>query len=150
MKQILLLSAVVILVLIACSKDDVSTKPQITFKSYSIPAIVDSLVDQFDATFQVVDGDGDIQNQFYFRPVIDSDPASLTDSAFAPRQMPDIGAHKGSKVDAEVIYTLQSSDFKIYDPNVKPDSFRLRVFIIDDAGNSSDTIITPKIPIIKY
>ncbi|WP_217606100.1 hypothetical protein [Chitinophaga sp. GbtcB8] len=150
MKKILLLSTVVCLIFMACSKDGGSgTKPTITFKSYSIPFIVDSLVDQFDATFQVTDGDGDIQNKFNFRIILDSDPSTLEDSVFEPRQMPEIGAHKGSKVDAEVIYTLLASDFKFYDPNTKPDSMRMQVFIVDDAGHSSDTITTPKLAILK-
>jgi hypothetical protein len=149
MKNLLVLSTVACLAIISCSKSSNSgTKPQILFKSYSIPAI-DSSTEQFDATFQVKDGDGDIENLFYFIPVIDSDPATDTSTDYTPRQMPAIGAHKGSKVDAEVIYTLIASDFKIYDENIKPDSFHMKVFILDDAGNSSDTIITPKIPIIK-
>ncbi|HEU4554215.1 MAG TPA: hypothetical protein VFS25_15325 [Chitinophaga sp.] len=149
MKKILLLSAAVSLIFTACSKDSASgTKPTITFKSYSIPYI-DSLTSDFDAAFQVTDGDGDIQNTFNFRIILDSDPTTLNDTVFEARQMPDIGAHKGSKVDAEVIYNLQGSDFKIYDPFVKPDSLRLQVFIMDDEGHSSDTITTPKLGIIK-
>lgn len=150
MKKLLSLFAVVTLTVVACSKDDgPGTKPEISFKSYSIPFIVDSLVDAFDVTFQVRDGDGDIQAQFFFRTIIDSDPTTATDSTYQARQMPSIGVHKGSKVDAEVIYNMISSDFKFYDINIKPDSLRLEVFIVDEAGNSSDTIQTPKLAIIK-
>ena len=150
MKKILSLFAVTTLVLAACSKDSGSgTKPEISFKSYSIPFIVDSLVDNFDVSFQVKDGDGDIENLFYFQTIIDSDPLTAEDTVYQFRQMPNIGAHKGSKVDDEVIYNMISSDFKIYNINIKPDSLRLRVFIIDEAGHSSDTILTPKLGIIK-
>lgn len=151
MKKLLPLFAVSALVLAtACSKDNnLGTKPQITFKSYSIPYILDSLVDNFDVTFQIKDGDGDLENLFYFLTIIDSDPATATDTVFQFRRMPDIGAHKGGKIDAELIYNMVGTDFKIYNNTTQPDSLRLKVFVVDEAGNSSDTILTPKIGIVK-
>lgn len=151
MKKILPLFAVAALVLAtACSKDgNLGTKPQISFKSYSIPYILDSVVDNFDVTFQVKDGDGDLENLFYFLPIIDSDPATATDTVFQFRRMPDIGAHHGGKVDAELIYNMVGTDFKIYNSTTQPDSLRLKVFVVDEAGHSSDTILTPKLGIVK-
>ncbi len=150
MKKILALFAVVSLMLIACSKDDnAGTKPELVFKEYSVPFIVDTLMDQFNVTFQIRDGDGDIESFFYFQTVIDSRPETDTSTVYEPRQIPSIGVHAGRKLDAELIYTMLGVDFKTYDNFTKPDSLRIRAFVVDKAGNSSDTIITPKLAIIK-
>jgi len=150
MKKLLPLFAVTALVLAnACSKDDnIGTKPQLTFKSYSIPYI-DTSVQSFDVTFQVKDGDGDLENLFYFLPVFDSDPSTATDTNFQFRRMPDIGVHKGGKVDAELIYNMVGTDFRLVTSPIQPDSMRLRCFVVDEAGHSSDTILTPKLAYIK-
>jgi hypothetical protein len=149
MKKILPLLAVATLVLTACSKDDnLGTKPEIVFKSYSVPYIVKGM-DNFDVTFQIKDGDGDIQSLFYFQTLIDSKPDLQDDSTFQPRRMPNIETHHGTKIDAELIYNMYGPDFVFYDEIAQPDSLRLKVFIVDEAGHSSDTILTPKIAIIK-
>ena len=55
----------------------------------------------------------------------------------------------GGKVDAEQIYNMVGTDFKIYNSTTQPDSLRLKVFVVDEAGHSSDTILTPKLGIVK-
>ena len=150
MKKLLPLFTVGALVLaMACSKDNnLGTKPQLIFKSYSIPYI-DTSVQSFDVTFQVKDGDGDLENLFYFLPVVDSDPATAEDTVYQFRRMPNIGVHEGKKVDAELIYNMVGTDFKIVNNPIQPDSFRIKAFVVDEAGHSSDTILTPKLALFK-
>lgn len=151
MKKILPLLVVTALMIAACSKDDnIGTKPELTFKSFSVPYVVYGETDNFDVTFQIKDGDGDIQNLFYFQTIIDKNPDThANDTSWQPRRIPSIETHHGSKVDAELIYNMYNTDFILYDATSKPDSLRIRAFVIDEAGHSSDTIETPKLAIIK-
>ncbi|MET6998298.1 hypothetical protein [Chitinophaga defluvii] len=147
MKKLLLLSVIICLAY-ACKKDSLSSKPQISFRSYSISSI-DTTTQQFDIEFNVKDGDGDIENNIYILNYVDGTPP-VDENDFPSRQMPGIEANKGNSVNAIVSVNMQSNDFRVgIDDNFTPDSFHVRAFIIDNAGNSSDTITTPKIPWYK-
>ncbi|WP_343688201.1 hypothetical protein [Chitinophaga sp.] len=143
MKKIAFLSLFSLLAVGACKKDSLGTKPVIAFKSYSSSPVFANT--GMDVTFDVSDGDGDIENTFNFAAIYDVAP---TDTAFESRPMPGLDAHKGSKVTAEVVLHLIDTDFPQIGTNpVDKDSVHYLVFIVDDAGNRSDTIVTPKLQV---
>lgn len=144
MKKIAFLSLFSLLAIGACKKDSLGTKPVITFKSYSSsPVSADA---GMDVTFDVSDGDGDIENTFNFAAIYDIKPE---DTAYESRPMPNLDAHKGSKLTAEVVLHLVATDFpQIGDNPIEKDSVHYLVFIQDDAGNYSDTIVTPKVQVL--
>ena len=142
MKKMLFLSLLALTVITACKKDSLGTKPVITFKSYSYAPIVASA--GLDITFQVKDGDGDIENSLNFAALYDSKP---TDTFFTARPMPTLDAHKGSSLTADVILHLAGIDFIPTDENIVKDSVKFLVYIIDDKSNHSDTVATPKVAI---
>lgn len=146
MKKIFLLSIIVsfIAALAACKKDSIGTKPQLTFNSYSLNEVIENN-SNLDISFQVQDSDGDIENQFWIQTFFDSRTDTFN---FEPRQMPNLGSHKGGKLDAEVILHLESINLSSGTTTI-PDSVHFRVYIEDNAGNKSDTISTPKLAIIK-
>lgn len=146
MKKILVLSLFALAVISGsgCGKDSIGTKPMISFLSYSSDPVVPS--NGLDVHFQVKDGDGDIENTFNFAAIYDLQPEP--DTAFASRQMPNLDAHKGTNLTAEVILRLEPIDFPGNTTGIPKDSVHYLVFITDNAGNISDTIATPKVEIL--
>jgi hypothetical protein len=136
--------------LYACKKDKIGTKPEISFLRYGTPA-VDSTSERLDVVVRVKDGDGDIENSINWKIHYLQTPPTPPADDFTPWQMPGIGANKGNSVNAEVTMLMISSDFRLWneDKGAAPDSLWYTVFILDNAGNSSDTIETPKLPIYK-
>jgi hypothetical protein len=142
MKKILFLSLMALTVITACKKDSLGTKPVITFKSYSSGKIIAN--NGLDITFQVKDGDGDIQSTLNFAALYDTD---LTDTLFTSRPMPNLDSHAGTSLTADVILHLGGIDFIPTTDNLTKDSVQFLVYIIDDKSNHSDTIATPKVAI---
>lgn len=146
MKKILVLSLFALAVLsgFGCGKDTIGTKPMISFLSYSSDPVIPSF--GMDVRFQVKDGDGDIENTFNFSAIYDLQPEP--DTVFESRKMPGLDAHKGTNLSAEVILHLDPIDFPGGSPGIPKDSLHYLVFITDNAGNISDTIVTPKVEIV--
>jgi hypothetical protein len=145
MKKVIILSLFSLVAVTACKKDDsVGTTPVITFKSYSSSPVV--AANGMDMTFEVKDGDGDIENSLNFAAIYDTD---LVDTAFQARPMPGLDNNKGRNLTAEVVLHLLGTDFPQVGTNpVAKDSVHFLVYIQDDAGHISDTIATPKIQVI--
>ncbi|GEP89592.1 hypothetical protein SAMN05660909_02100 [Chitinophaga terrae (ex Kim and Jung 2007)] len=150
MKKLLLLLFLSSGVLLACKKDKTGTKPEISFLRYSLPDI-DSATERLDVVLRVKDGDGDIENSINWQIIFLQPPPTGPVDKYTEFKMPEIGANRGNSVNAEVTMRLISSDFKLWneDKGAAPDSLWFKVFVLDNAGNSSDTILTPKISIIK-
>lgn len=125
----------------ACKKDNIGTKPILSFKGYSIDSVVSS-TQQMIVTMNVQDGDGDIEDSLWIAPLFDS-KGLHQDTFYSIKQMPQIGANRGSKVNAEVNILLKSIEFKLVQ-NTGLDSIHFVVFIKDNAGHFSDTIATSK------
>lgn len=125
----------------ACKKDNIGTKPILSFKGYSIDSVVSS-TQQMIVTMNVQDGDGDIEDSLWIAPLFDS-KGLHQDTFYSIKQMPQIGANKGNKVNAQVDILLKSIEFKLVQ-NTGLDSIHFLVFIKDNAGNFSDTIATSK------
>ena len=145
MKKILVLSLFAVAAICGgCGKDSIGTKPMLTFLSYSSSPVFASA--GMDVNFQVKDGDGDIENSFNFAAIYDTAPL---DTAFESRPMPGVDAHNGTNLTAEVILHLVGTDFPQTGTNpVLKDSLHYLVFITDNAGNISDTIVTPKLEVL--
>jgi hypothetical protein len=143
MKKLLFLSLFSLVVYTACKKDSLGTKPVLSFISYSSNPII--AAGGADVTFNIKDGDGDVENTFNFTAIYDRDP---TDTNFAARQMPGLENFKGSKLDAEVVLHLLDNDLNVNAVPGLKDSVHFLVYVIDNANNSSDTIATPKVQII--
>jgi hypothetical protein len=151
MKKFFVLSTVLIAFL-GCKKDssDAGNKPVLTFKSVStedVPAELKMLT----FTFRLQDGDGDTEQALYVNDIRFEDETKF-DEVF----MPALESHKGIKLDAEVIlYVSDLSDAVRMrlrdgrDPDLvpNPDTLQYRVFVLDNAGNSSDTITLPKVAV---
>jgi hypothetical protein len=114
----------------------------ISFLSYSSDPVIPSI--GLDVHFQIKDGDGDVENTLSFAAIYDLQPEP--DTAFTHREMPNLDAHNGTNLTAEVILHLEPIDF----PNtgIQKDSVHYVAYITDNAGNISDTIATPKVEII--
>ncbi len=125
----------------ACKKDNIGTKPILSFKGYSIDSVVSS-TQQMIVTMNVQDGDGDIEDSLWIAPLFDS-KGLHQDTFYSIKQMPQIGANKGNKVNAQVDILLKSIEFKLVQ-NTGLDSIHFLVFIKDNAGHFSDTIATSK------
>lgn len=141
MKKILFLFLLAGL-LYACKKDNIGSKPILTFKGYT----ADSVTERTDVMYvlmNVADGDGDIEDTLWIAPIIDS---QAPDTLFLTKPMPTIGANKGNSVKAEIQIKMESVDLRAGNKPTSPnDSIHFEVFIKDNAGHFSDTIFTPKI-----
>jgi hypothetical protein len=150
MKKILALSAI-LFAFAGCKKDNVEgNKPKLTFKSVSaedVPAEMKMVT----FTFQLQDGDGDTEDAMYI-----SDIRFDNDTKFETVRMPALESHKGTKLDAELTLYVSDLPDQVFmrlrdgrDPDIvpNPDTMQYRVFVLDNAGNSSDTITLPKVAI---
>ncbi|NIG53788.1 hypothetical protein [Chitinophaga sp. Cy-1792] len=133
----------------ACNKDNYGPKPILTFEGYSIPSI-DSNTAQLQVFFRVKDGDGDIDSSIYWTKHFYITPNPVPGEVRS--KMPEIGENFGKSVNAQVSLVLNGSmDFGgwVEHTNPRPDSIWFTAYVIDAAGNSSDTITTKRIPIFK-
>ncbi|AWO00222.1 hypothetical protein DLD77_00130 [Chitinophaga alhagiae] len=151
MKKIFVLSTILITFL-GCKKDPAleGNKPKLTFKSVStedVPADLKMLT----FTFQLQDADGDTESAMFVNDIRFEDETKF-DEVF----MPALESHKGTKIDAEVVLYVSDlgDDVRMRlrdgrDPDLvpNPDTLQYRVFIVDNAGNSSDTLTLPKVAI---
>ncbi|ASZ11812.1 hypothetical protein KTO58_15850 [Chitinophaga pendula] len=145
MKKLLLLSLVIGLASLSCKKDKLSSKPALTFLSYSTSEINKQIPGMI-MYINVKDGDGDVEQNIYFQIILKS--KTLKDTVpFEPRQMPKLEASKGTRLDAEIQMTLARTDLDVAYTGGPWDSVNYRLYINDNAGNISDTIVTPKLPI---
>lgn len=157
MKKIVALS-IVLIGFLGCKKNDPEgNKPVLKFKSVSTLDVAKG-EDLLVYTFELQDGDGDTEGAMWVhdsRLWRDSpDDTTYTDVLF-----PLLESHKGTKLKAEIelyasdTYTINEQPVRIrirdgIPPAVtNPDTMQLRVFVLDNAGNSSDTLVLPKVAI---
>lgn len=143
MKKMLFLSLLALIVISACKKDSLGTKPVISFKSYSSSPIIAK--NGVNITFQLKDGDGDVQNVVNFAAIYDSNP---TDTFYTARQMPDLEANNGTNLTADMILQMAPIDLAHTDETILKDSVTFLVYVLDQKSNSSDTVSTPKTEIL--
>lgn len=153
MKKIVALS-IVLIGFMGCKKDDPKgNKPVLTFKSVSTLDVAKG-EDLLVYTFDLSDGDGDTEGAMWVHDsrLFRNDPL---DTTYTDVLFPLLESHKGTKLKAEVeLYVsdgIESVRMRLRDgipPSAtNPDTMQYRVFVIDNAGNSSDTLLLPKVAI---
>jgi hypothetical protein len=147
MKLQVLTGLVVLVILVACSKDGVTTKPQLKLKSVSTDFV--PLNGSLQFVFEFSDKEGDLSQPLGIEKISNSgclDPNFLDTMLF---QFPDIPGTKNTDGELEV---------NLINANLKPlrchgqDTLEQAIFkfwIKDDAGNISDTVTTNPITIVK-
>jgi hypothetical protein len=159
MKKIVALS-IVLIGFMGCKKDDPKgEKPVLTFKSVSSGDVAKG-EDLLIYTFELKDGNGDYDDRgamYVFDQRLWRD--NPNDTTYTDVFFPRLESHAGTKINAEL--QLYASDTYVINgqpvrtrlrdgippPVTNPDTMQLRVFVLDDAGNSSDTLILPKVAI---
>lgn len=147
MKKILILSALSLVAFLGCKKDkDGGTKPILTFKSASTLDVPKEMEEMY-LYFNVKDGDGDLEDHWHVVELFHYGDTTKFDAM----PLPKLEVHKGTKLDAEMVIILsdvrEGNFLPLHwdDPKYNPDTVQYKVFVTDNAGNSSDTITTPKI-----
>ncbi len=149
MKAKLLITTVTVLGLSACSKDKFSTKPQLTFKSVNTQTLAPEQIIKF--TLHYTDKEGDIQNTLYVQKITQNCEASNFESLY---QMPtDVPPQQNGEGDVTVTFGYG------VDLNVPPikepacpeqnDTRYFRFALTDKKNNTSDTITSPQIVLLK-
>ncbi|WP_295116839.1 hypothetical protein [uncultured Chitinophaga sp.] len=148
MKKLYVLTAVLAIGLMACKKDDAKgDKPQVTFKEFSLAEIPANYQGVMLITLDVKDGDGDIENALYIQTKWTT---PSTERPYDIRDMPGIGAYKGTSLTAQVQVVLDNNFLQPNsESNLEPDSLYYNIYIEDNAGNISDTVSTPKIRVYR-
>lgn len=154
MKKIVALS-IVLIGFMGCKKDDPKgDKPVLTFKSVSTLDVAKG-EDLLVYTFELKDGNGDFDERGAMMVHDARIWRDRPDTVYTDVFFPLLESHKGTKINAELqLYAsdgLESIRIRLRDgftnPPTNPDTMQLRVFVIDDAGNSSDTLLLPKVAI---
>ena len=152
MKKIVALS-IILIGFLGCKKDDpTGDKPVLKFKSVSTLDVAKGQ-DLLVYTFELQDANGDTEGAMW---VHDSRlwRDNPTDTTYTDVLFPLLESHKGTKLKAEVeLYVSDGMDVRMrlrdgIPPAVtNPDTMQYRVFVLDNAGNSSDTLVLPKVAI---
>jgi len=147
-KLLILFSTVIVLYLIACSKDKFATTPHLEFKSINSSVIAPG--QQLIITLRYTDREGDIQNYLYIeRNVPNCLQDSIRDAEAIPSDVPPKSNAEGDIL-IRFSYPPDQSYPLIGDPTCAGnDTCFYRFALADKAGNVSDTISTPPIVILK-
>ncbi|RPD40007.1 hypothetical protein [Chitinophaga barathri] len=149
MKKIILLSAIAF-GFFACKKEgDSGKRPILTFKSVTMEDIPTD-VNEIHYLFDLQDGDGDTEGEFFVTDIYRQDSTK-----YDYMLMPGLESHSGTKLKAEltlIVSDVNQSNFlrlRGNNPNpvTNPDTSQLKVYIVDKAGNVSDTLRLPKVAI---
>lgn len=149
MKTKLLIAALFIFGLTACNKDQFTTKPQITFKSVNTQQLYPDQIITF--TLHYTDKEGDIQDSLYVQKITQNcDLSNFQELYQIPQSVPD---QKNGEGDIVVTYGYGVSTG--YPPIKEPacpgmnDTCVFRFALTDKQNNTSDTITSPQIVLIK-
>jgi len=157
MKAKLLIAAITLTLLAGCSKDKFTTKPQLTFKSVNLNTIEPGQVLSF--TIRFTDKEGDIQNALYFdKKTRNCSASDVSQSYTISQNVPKTGDLQGDLLinfaygqDAAFAtgYPLLPEPQCGTSTNPINDTCVFRFVLTDKANNSSDTLVSPEIVIIK-
>lgn len=133
----------------ACKKDQYTTRPQLKFKSVSPQVLYPNQVIEFQIEY--TDKEGDIQNTLFVQKITSNCPASDFSSAYAvPSDVPKTPNAKG-ELDIRYAYGINLGYPSIAEPACpsQNDTCVFRFALTDKANNTSDTITSPQIVLIK-
>jgi hypothetical protein len=152
MKTKLLITSVAALCFAACSKDKFTTKPQLEFKSVNTQVLYPNQLLEF--TIHYTDREGDIQNtMFYIEKVTPN--CSIAGSSFVDSmEFTPAGVPKQNNAEGDILvrylYGVQLGYATLTGPRCAwNDTCYFRFALRDAAKNSSDTVMSPQIVIIK-
>ena len=136
--------------MVACSKDNYTTKPQLKFKSISGYNLKQGDLLKFE--LEVTDSEGDIQNEIAILRTIKHNP-TLSDTSRYPISS-DIPSSKDLKAAINICFVLnrvgeQCPIFTGPKTAIRSDTTTFKFWIKDKAGNVSDTISVDKEVIIE-
>lgn len=135
------LTFVSLVLVFACSKDTLQTKPTIKVKKVNSTEIVPGSL--LRVTLEFSDKEGDlgageltyVRNRLNLRPV----PSAFDKADTARYPLPEFPNRETGEIDVDIPY-----DFMDEDPNDN-DTMIFRLMVIDRAGNKSDTVNTGQI-----
>lgn len=135
------LSVLSLVLVFACSKDKLETKPSISIKKVNSTEIVQNSL--LRVTLEFSDKEGDlgqgeltyVRDRTNIRPI----PGGFDKADTARYPLPEFPNRQTGEIDVDIPY-----DFLDEDPNDN-DTMTFRFSVIDRAGNKSDTITSGKI-----
>lgn len=148
MKAKLFILGLITIALAACSKDQYSTKPQLTFKSVNGTYYTTGQFLNFVINF--TDKEGDIQDTLWVEKISYTCGPSATITA--PYQVPNFTATKNLKgeFDISYIYGVAGANYPyISRCSQLNDSCYFRFWLKDKANHISDTVSSPPIVLLK-
>jgi hypothetical protein len=148
MKAKLLLLSLICISIIACNKDEFTTKPQLTFKSVNTQRLVRGTNITFSLGF--TDKEGDIEDTIY---MIKRTRNCTNSNITARYKVPEFNAGKNASGDFELTlgYNFGNGIPEIQAPQCpgRNDSSFFLFVLKDKAGNRSDTVSSPEVVIIR-
>lgn len=127
----------------ACSKDNYTSTPKLTFKSVNGTVFPQSA--NIDFKLEVTDKEGDIQDTMWFEK--NSFSCGADGYILSPNRVPNFTSRKDLK--AEINVNLFIGAGGIPSCSDRDDSCYFRFWIKDKAGHTSDTVQSPTIKILK-
>jgi hypothetical protein len=150
--KLLIAAAFTVLCLTACQKDKFTTKPQLTFKSVNTQVLYPNQLIQF--TIHYTDREGDIQNTIFYIQKVTLNCSATGSSFVDSMQLTPANVPKQNDAEGDVIvrylYGVQTGYATLTGPRCAwNDTCYFRFALRDAAKNSSDTVMSPQIVIIK-
>jgi hypothetical protein len=150
----LLIAGFVVIVLLACNKDKFQTKPQIKLKSLSTTVV--PVNGNLIITLSYTDKEGDISDTLFFikQRLNKRIVATLRDSITYP--IPEFPNYDKGEIGLALRYDdhLKSAIAAPSIPGSNPpavesDTLNIKIWIHDKAGNSSDTVSTGQVVVLR-
>jgi hypothetical protein len=142
MKRIVILSPVLFLLYVSCSKNSYTTKPQISIESINTTIAHDG---QLNAMLKFTDKQGDLGGGTFTAIIVSLNQQppinALIDTL--PETVPSFPNHSLG----EFQYTLDAS--RLEQHTTQNDTLKMRFCVVDRAGNASDTITSPLIVVLN-
>ena len=142
----ILIALISFCVLVGCSKDKYTAKPQLKYKSVNTKVLNRNETLTF--VLEVTDAEGDIQDSIWVQEV----PRNCSGGFTSKYKMPDFTAVKNLKGEINICY---SYGVNLGCPTITPtcqnqnDSATFKFWIQDKAKNISDTISSEEVVLIK-
>ena len=149
MRAKILIVSILTILMAACNKDQFTTKPQLTFESFSTDVV--PAPGQLEITLSYTDKEGDIRDTIYVeRRAVNCNTDTLRAFYPLPSNLPKVKNSEGKIV---ITYS-HAPDFTFPDIGeptcgTAADTCIYRFALSDEAGNTSDTITSPPLIIIK-
>ena len=151
MRAILIILTVTLIVL-ACSKDDFETKPQIDIKSASpkvVPQNGNMIID-----LDFTDKEGDLHAVYIWKVRLNQLKRPTVRDSIPPRLIPEFPKNQKGELELNLTYQdhLLSAQSPRRDPitgRLEPDTLNMKFVVKDKAGNVSDTAFLNNIVILR-